>query len=164
MPAPAHADERFERLKTRIWELCEFLTDVMQVSSLSHPFPYRVGLHSSCHGLRELRLGPCSERMVEQPNKVRQLLEMVPELELVELQRADECCGFGGTFAVAEEGVSVMMGADRVADHVQAGAQVMTATDTSCLMHMDGIIRSRKQTLVIIHVAEILAGRSLPSS
>ncbi|MEO8269446.1 MAG: (Fe-S)-binding protein [Aureliella sp.] len=159
-----HADERFERMKTRVWELCEFLTDVMHVSSLPHPFPYRVGLHSSCHGLRELRLGPCSERVVEQPNKVRQLLEMVPELELVELQRVDECCGFGGTFAVAEEGVSVMMGADRVADHVQAGAQVMTATDTSCLMHLDGIIRRRKQPLAIMHVAEILAGRSLPSS
>ena len=159
-----HADERFERMKTRVWELCEFLTDVMHVSSLPHPFPYRVGLHSSCHGLRELRLGPCSELMVERPNKVRQLLKMVPELELVELQRVDECCGFGGTFAVAEEGVSVMMGADRVADHLQAGAQVMTATDTSCLMHMDGIIRRRKQPLVIMHVAEILAGRSLPSS
>lgn len=156
-----HADERFERMKSRVWELCEFLVDVMHVDSLPHPFPHRVGLHSSCHGLRELRLGACSERMGEQPDKVRQLLAMVPELELVELERGDECCGFGGTFAVAEEGVSVMMGADRVADHLRAGAEVMTATDTSCLMHMDGIIRRRRQPLVTMHIAEILAGRSL---
>ncbi len=159
-----HRDARFERLKTRIWELCEFLVDVMHVESMPHPFPHRVGLHKSCHGLRELRLGGCSELMVERVDKVAHLLGLVPELELVELQREDECCGFGGMFSVSEEGVSIMMGADRVADHVQAGAEVMTATDTSCLMHMQGIIRRRKQPLVTMHVAEILAGRSLPSS
>ncbi len=157
-----HADARFDRLKTRVWELCEFLVDVLKVESLPHAFPHRVGLHSSCHGLRELRLGACSERMGVQPDKVRDLLRKVPQLELVELQRADECCGFGGTFAVAEEGVSVLMGADRVADHIQAGAEVMTATDTSCLMHMDGILRRRKQPLAIMHIAEILAGRKMP--
>jgi L-lactate dehydrogenase complex protein LldE len=99
--------------------------------------------------------------MGPQPDKVRSLLQMVPNLELVELQRGDECCGFGGTFAVAEEGVSVMMGNDRVQDHIQAGAEVMTATDTSCLMHMGGLIRRRKQPLVTMHIAEILAGRSI---
>ena len=154
-----HADQRFDRLRTRVWELCEFLVDVMGVTQWSTPFPHRVGLHSSCHGLRELRLGACSERMDQQPDKVRQLLKLVPELELVELQRADECCGFGGTFAVAEEGVSVMMGVDRVLDHLQAGAEVMTATDTSCLMHMQGLIRRRGQDLATMHIAEVLAGR-----
>lgn len=156
-----HADERFERMKTRVWELCEFLVDVLHVDSWPHPFPHRVGLHSSCHGLRELRLGACSERMGEQPDKVRRLLSFVPELTLVELERSDECCGFGGTFAVAEEGVSVMMGVDRVTDHVRAGAEVMTATDTSCLMHMDGLIRRRRDPLATMHIAEILAGRPL---
>ncbi len=156
-----HADARYEKLKSCTWELCEFLVDVLKVTSLPHPFPHKVGLHSSCHGLRELRLGSCSERMDAQPDKVRDLLRMVPQLELVELQRSDECCGFGGTFAVAEEGVSIMMGADRVADHLQAGAEIMTATDTSCLMHMDGIIRRRKQPLAIMHIAEILAGRKI---
>jgi len=153
-----HGDERYTRLKTRVWELCEFLVDVMQVGSMPHPFPHRVGLHSSCHGLRELRLDSCSERVGKQPSKVRRLLEMVPGLELVELQRGDECCGFGGTFAVAEEGVSIMMGADRVADHVNAGAEVMTATDASCLMHLQGIVSRRRQPLVTMHIAEILAG------
>jgi L-lactate dehydrogenase complex protein LldE len=156
-----HSDPRFERMKTRVWELCEFLVDVLHVDSWPNSFPHRVGLHASCHGLRELRLGACSERMGQQPDKVRSLLQMVPQLELVELQRGDECCGFGGTFAVAEEGVSVMMGTDRVNDHIQAGAEVMTATDTSCLMHMDGLIRRRRQPLVTMHIAEILAGRAI---
>lgn len=156
-----HNDPRYERLRGRVWELCEFLVDVLKVDAWPHPFPHRVGLHSSCHGLRELRLDACSERTGPQPSKVRRLLELVPELQLVELQRPDECCGFGGTFAVAEEGVSVQMGVDRVRDHIDAGAEVMTATDASCLMHLEGLIRRRQQPLVTMHIAEILAGHPL---
>jgi L-lactate dehydrogenase complex protein LldE len=85
----------------------------------------------------------------------------VEDIQLVELARPDECCGFGGTFAVGEEAVSVLMGADRIADHVQAGAEVMTATDSSCLMHMEGIIRRRKLPIRTMHVAQILAGRGI---
>ncbi|MCA9134800.1 MAG: (Fe-S)-binding protein, partial [Planctomycetales bacterium] len=146
-------------LRTRVWELCEFLVDVLNVQGWSTPFPYRVGWHPSCHGLRELRLGACSERMGPQRDKVRELLSRLPEIELVELQRADECCGFGGTFAVAEEGVSVLMGADRLQDHLQAGAQILAATDSSCLMHMEGIARRRQLPLVTMHIAQILAGQ-----
>ncbi len=153
-----HADARYEHLKTHTWELCEFLVDVLEVDSMPVRFPHRVGLHSSCHGLRELRLDACSELMRPQVSKVRKLLEMVEGLQIVPLSRGDECCGFGGTFAVAEEAVSVLMGADRVADHVAAGAEVMTATDASCLMHMEGIIRRRKIPLPTMHIAEILAG------
>lgn len=161
-PASLESDPRYRHLQSHTWEFCEFLVDVLKIESLADPFPHRVGLHSSCHGLRELRLGPCSERRGQQPiDKIRKLLGMVPELELVELQRSDECCGFGGTFAVAEEGVSILMGADRINDHLQAGAQVMTATDTSCLMHMDGICRRRGLPLATMHIAEIIAGRPL---
>ena len=156
-----HLDARFDRMRKHVWELCEFLVDVLGVERLPARFPYRVGLHSSCHGLRELRLGACSERMGPQNDKVRRLLQSVEGIELVELSRPDECCGFGGTFAVAEEAVSVLMGADRIADHVQAGAQVMTATDTSCLMHMEGIIRRRGLPLRTMHIAQILAGRDI---
>lgn len=152
------SDARYERLKSHTWELCEFLVDVMKIESVPVRFPHRVGLHSSCHGLRELRLDACSELMRGQPSKVRKLLTSVEALELVELKRCDECCGFGGTFAVAEEAVSVLMGADRVEDHIAAGAEVMTATDASCLMHMEGIIRRRKLPLRTMHIAEILAG------
>jgi L-lactate dehydrogenase complex protein LldE len=156
-----HRDARYDHLKEHIWELCEFLSDVINVQSMPHPFPYRVGLHSSCHGLRELRLDACSERTGIQPSKVRKILELVPEITLVDLNRKDECCGFGGTFAVAEEGVSVMMGEDRIADHLQAGADYITATDASCLMHLDGLVRRNKQPLKTLHVAEILAGRNV---
>lgn len=157
-----HADASFERVKGRVWELCEFLVDVLGISTnellQSSPFPHRVGLHSSCHGLRELRLDPCSERQGQQVSKVRQLLGLVPQIELVELDRSDECCGFGGTFAVAEEGVSVLMGKDRIADHEKANAEFMTATDASCLMHLEGIAKRRKSPLKVLHIAEILAG------
>lgn len=156
-----HQNERYDRLRTHVWELCEFLVDVLTVERLPVRFPYRVGLHASCHGLRELRLGPCSERTTPRINKVWQLLSTLEGIELVELARPDECCGFGGTFAVGEEAVSVLMGADRIADHIQAGAEVMTATDSSCLMHMEGIIRRRKLPLRTMHIAQILAGREI---
>jgi L-lactate dehydrogenase complex protein LldE len=149
----------FEQTCARTMELCEFLTDVMKIESLAVKFPYRVGLHSSCHGLRELRLDKCSERRGIQVSKVRRLLEMVEGIEFVKLQREDECCGFGGTFAVAEEGVSVLMGRDRCEDHIQAGAQVIAATDMSCLMHMEGILRRQKNTIPVMHVAQVLMGR-----
>ncbi|RMG36351.1 MAG: (Fe-S)-binding protein, partial [Planctomycetota bacterium] len=121
-------------------------------------FPYRVGLHQSCHGLRELRLGPDSERVEQRPHKIRNLLETVEGLQLVPLERPDECCGFGGTFAVTEEAVSCMMGRDRIADHRNAGAQVIVAGDMSCLMHLDGLIRRDGVPLRVKHVAEVLAG------
>ena len=97
-------------------------------------------------------------------SKARQLLELVDGLSLVDLERPDECCGFGGTFAVTEEAVSCMMGRDRVHDHLQAGAEVMTAGDMSCLMHMDGLIRRDGKPLPVMHIAQILAGHPLPST
>jgi L-lactate dehydrogenase complex protein LldE len=153
-----HGHVRFQRLKSRVWELCEFLSDVLDVQEMPHRFPHKVGLHSSCHGLRELRLDPCSERTGPQVSKVRRVLEMVPQIQLVELNRPDECCGFGGTFAVAEEGVSVMMGRDRLQDHLQAGAEYIVATDASCLMHLDGLARRNRDPIRTLHVAEVLAG------
>ncbi|MCG5054136.1 MAG: (Fe-S)-binding protein [Myxococcales bacterium] len=155
-------DTAFASLKARTFELCEFLTDVLKVDTWTGRFPYKVGLHQSCHGLRELHLGKPSELMNEAPNKVRQLLAGLEGLELVSLARPDECCGFGGTFAVAEEAVSCMMGQDRIADHNQAGTAVLTAADMSCLMHLEGILRRQGQTIAVMHVAQILAGRPVP--
>jgi len=152
----------FERLKQRTYELCEYLTDILRIKSLDVRFPHRVGLHQSCHGLRELRLGRSSELMRTPFNKARQALELVRDIEFIELKRPDECCGFGGTFAVAEEAVSCMMGRDRIHDHLQGGAEVLTATDMSCLMHLEGLIRRDRRPLPVMHVAEILAGRPVP--
>jgi L-lactate dehydrogenase complex protein LldE len=147
----------FTELKSHTFELTEFLVDELKVESVQGKFAHRVGLHQSCHGLRELRLGSSSEVVGESFNKARQLLESLEGIVLTQLKRPDECCGFGGTFAVAEEAVSCMMGLDRIHDHEQAGTEVLTANDMSCLMHLDGLIRRQKKPIRVMHIAEILA-------
>lgn len=147
----------FDDLKGKTFELCEFLHDVLKVERVEGRFPHKVGLHQSCHGLRELRLGSDSEIVGPPFNKVRRLLEGLEGISFAELQRPDECCGFGGTFAVSEEAVSCMMGLDRIHDHEQAGTEVLTAGDMSCLMHLEGLIRRQRKPMRVMHVAEILA-------
>jgi len=147
----------FEKLKAHTYELCEFLVDVLGVRAAKGRFPHRVALHQSCHGLRELGLGIPSESMHPRTNKVSALVGSIEGIELVPLARADECCGFGGTFAVAEEAVSALMGRDRLADHARAGAEIVTGTDVSCLMHLEGLARREGRKLRFMHVAEVLA-------
>lgn len=147
----------------RTFELTEYLVDVLKVGAIGGRFPYRVGLHQSCHGLRELRLGRSSETVGPSFSKAKQLLDTIEGLELVTLARSDECCGFGGTFAVNEEAISCMMGQDRIHDHEQAGAQVLTANDMSCLMHLQGLILRQRKPIRVMHIAEILAGRNVPN-
>jgi L-lactate dehydrogenase complex protein LldE len=147
-----------EALRPRVFELCEFLHDVVGARSFPAKFPHRVGLHPGCHGLRELRLGRSSELRVPAFDKVRTLLCAVEGLTLVEPSRPDECCGFGGTFALAEHAVSGRMGRDRVGDHAAAGAEVITSTDVSCLLQLEGIARRTGSPVRTLHVAEILAG------
>jgi L-lactate dehydrogenase complex protein LldE len=154
-------DKNVERFSQRVFELCEFLTDVLHVERIDGKFPHCVGVHQSCHGLRELRLGKSSEMVVSPFSKAHKLLGSLEGIQFAELKRPDECCGFGGTFAVAEEAVSCMMGRDRVADHEQAGTEVLTALDMSCLMHLDGLIRRDGKRIRVMHVAEILAGRAV---
>lgn len=147
-----------EHLKAHTYELCEFLHDVLHVEKVEGRFPHKVGLHRSCHGLRELRLGAGSERNVPGFDKVKKLLSSLEGITLLEPSRADECCGFGGTFAVNEEAVSCMMGKDRIADHEKQGAEIIAGIDMSCLMHMDGLIRRAGKPIRVRHVAELLAG------
>lgn len=85
----------------------------------------------------------------------------MPGLQLVGLKRVDECCGFGGTFAINEEAVSCMMGNDRIHDHEEAGTEVMTAGDMSCLMHLQGLLVRQKKPIKIMHLAQIFAGRAV---
>ncbi|QEG41456.1 (Fe-S)-binding protein [Roseimaritima ulvae] len=153
--------ERFENVRDKTLELSQFLYRVAKPESFPHAFPHRVGLHNSCHGLRELRLGSCSERMTRWDDSVCELLSRVPELQWAELQRSDECCGFGGTFAVAEADVSAAMGRSRIADHADAGAEVMVAGDMSCLMHLQGLIQRDQRPLHTMHFAQVLAGRPI---
>lgn len=154
-------DDAYERVQSRTFELCEYLHDELKVASLDVSFPHRASLHQSCHGLRELRLGCSSESMAGGVDKIRQVLGLVDGIELLTPQRVDECCGFGGTFAVSEAEVSAAMGRDRVADHVAAGSDVIVSADMSCLMHLQGIIRRENNPLEVMHVAQVLAGREL---
>ncbi len=143
-------------IRENIYELVEFLTDILKVDSLNARFPYKVGLHQSCHGLRGLHLAKMSELVGTPFSKPEKLLSLVKGLELVALERKDECCGFGGTFCVGEEAVSVKMGVDRVTDHTKSGAEYITSPDLSCLMHLEGILHRNQSKLKIIHIAEIL--------
>jgi L-lactate dehydrogenase complex protein LldE len=149
--------KRENTVRSRTLELSEFLVNVLQVKRIEGQFPHQVGIHQSCHGLRELRLAASSEVMTERPGMMTGLLNGLNGISFSKLQREDECCGFGGTFAVAEEAVSCMMGEDRIQDHLESGTAVLTAGDMSCLMHLDGIIRRQKHDIKVMHFAEILA-------
>jgi L-lactate dehydrogenase complex protein LldE len=150
-------EEAATHIRQHIYELAEFLTDVLHVESLpAAKFPHKVGVHVSCHGQRGLGLSQMSELVAAPFSKPQQLLQMVEGLELVNLKRTDECCGFGGTFCVFEEAVSVKMGKDRITDHVNNGAEYITGNDVSCLMHLEGILRRQNSPVKVLHIAEIL--------
>ncbi len=143
-------------LRSKIFELSEFLVDVMQIEPPKGNFPLRVGFHSSCHGQRGLRLGSSSELHTPEFNKALQLLSGISGLEWVELDRKDECCGFGGTFAVTEEAISIQMGKDRLQDHLSKDAELIVGGDMSCLMHLQGIASREKKQVRFMHFAEVL--------
>jgi len=147
-----------EKIRKNIYELTSFLTDILKIENLNSTFPHKVGMHQSCHGQRGLKLAQMSELNAPAFSKPQQLLDKVKGIEMVELDRKDECCGFGGTFCVAEEAVSVKMGQDRVADHARHQVEYITGVDVSCLMHMEGILKRQKSNIKTIHIAEILNG------
>lgn len=149
------------KVRQNTYELCEFIVDVLKLEDLKIEYPHKVGIHQSCHGLRGLKLGKSSELMTESYNKVRSLLEKASGIELITLDREDECCGFGGTFSIFEPAISAKMGKERVHDHLRNGAEIITATDMSCLMHMEGIIRRRNENIKVVHIAEILNSNRL---
>jgi L-lactate dehydrogenase complex protein LldE len=156
-----HDDKQPERARTvahKVYELTSFLTDILKVTDLPSRFPHKVGMHQSCHGQRGLHLSSMTELVAPAFSKPGYLLSMVKDLDLVELDRKDECCGFGGTFCVTEEAVSAKMGKDRVADHLDHGAQYITGVDMSCLMHMEGILKRQGSKVKVLHIAEILNG------
>lgn len=153
-------EKESHELSTRVYELTEFLVDVLKINTIESYFPFKVGLHQSCHGQRGLKISQMTELVAPPFSKTEQLLKGVAGIELIELSRKDECCGFGGTFCVTEEAVSVKMGKDRIADHIVHGADFITGNDVSCLMHMEGLLRRKKSSVKIIHVAEILNARN----
>lgn len=156
---PSHVSgSRAETVAGRTLEFCEFLVEHKVATKNLGRFPHRVGLHASCHALRELRLGTPSEtREPERVDPARLLLSSIQDLRLVDLTRRDECCGFGGIFSVEEEAVSSRMGLDRLADHRLAGSEVITSTDVSCLFQLDGLARRSDFNFRTMHIAELLA-------
>ncbi len=143
-------------IRKHIYELSEFMTDVLKVEKLQAKFPHKVGLHQSCHGQRGLKLTQMSELVAEPFSKTERLLNMVEGLSIVALDRKDECCGFGGTFCVTEEAVSVKMGKDRITDHIKHEAEFIVGSDVSCLMHLEGIMKRQGSKIKVKHIAEIL--------
>jgi L-lactate dehydrogenase complex protein LldE len=139
-----------ERLHGRpVYELTEFLVDVLGVEDVGASFPHRVTLHPTCHSVRALEVG----------DRPARLLRAVRGIELVELGEALECCGFGGTFAVKNADVSMAMLSDKLRHVLDTRAEVCTAVDTSCLMHIGGALRRQRAGVRTMHIAEILAAR-----
>ncbi len=142
-------------------EFCAFLHDeigVAAVAGLGAALPLCVAVHIGCHTLRRLGLARASELGVPSFDKVRSLLATVQGLRFAEPARPDECCGFGGTFAVNEAAVSAKMGRDRLREYRAAGAAAIVSTDMSCIMHLEGLARADGTRLPMVHVAQVLAG------
>jgi L-lactate dehydrogenase complex protein LldE len=131
----------------RTYELSEFIVDVLGVTDVGARFPHRVTYHPTCHGLRMLRLG----------DKPLSLLRAVRDIDLVELPGADECCGFGGTFALKNSEVSTAMLVDKCAAVTGTDAEFVAAVDNSCLAHIGGGLSRQNAAAATIHYAEILA-------
>jgi L-lactate dehydrogenase complex protein LldE len=148
--------EPVKAVRSNIFEFVHFIIEVLRIKNIEGSFPYTVGLHLSCHGQRGLGNATVSERTPHHEGELHSLLTSINNIKLTPLDRNDECCGFGGTFCVAEEAVSARMGKDRVKDHVRNGTQIITSGDMSCLMHLDGIIRREKFPIKVMHIAEIL--------
>jgi L-lactate dehydrogenase complex protein LldE len=141
--------ERCPAVAGRVFELTEFLVDRLGVVDVGATFPHRVTLHPTCHSLRLLEVG----------DRPRRLLEAVRGIDLVELPDATECCGFGGTFAVKNADTSMAMLSDKLRRILDTRAEVCTAADNSCVMHIGGALRRQRTGVRSMHLAEILAAR-----
>jgi L-lactate dehydrogenase complex protein LldE len=139
--------QRVALLLPRVWEFSEFLTKKLDLTDVGAYYPHRVTYHASCHGMRSLGLG-------DGPQK---LLKAVRGLDLVEISNLEQCCGFGGTFAVKNADVSSAMLAEKTRAVLNTGAEECTACDNSCLMHIQGALHRQRTGVGTRHIAEILA-------
>jgi L-lactate dehydrogenase complex protein LldE len=139
-------------LGARVFELSELLIDRLGVEDVGAELHARAAYHPTCHSLRGLRVG----------DRPYRLLRAVTGLELVDLPRADECCGFGGTFAVKNSETSAAMGEDKAAAVEASGADVLVSGDRSCLMHIGGVLSRNASRVRTLHLAEVLAAGDAP--
>lgn len=145
--------EDVARLTPRVFELAEFLVQKLGVEDVGAYYPHRVTYHPTCHSLRVLHLGDAPLR----------LLRKVRGIDLVELPNADQCCGFGGTFAIKNAETSTAMLADKMRNVLDTGAEALTAGDSSCLMHIGGGLSRLRSGTETVHLAEILASTDAPA-
>lgn len=138
------------------FELCEFIAGPLTRPTLAGRFPHRVAMHLGCHAQRGLRLGGSSELHEAASGPMHTLLTGLNGLTLVPLDRPDECCGFGGSFAVGEPDVSAAMGRDKLADAAAHDAEVLVSSDPSCLLHLEAVAARRGNALRTMHIAELL--------
>ena len=146
----ASLQERLAELSPKVYELSEFLVDVLEVEDVGASFPHTVTYHPTCHSLRMLGVG----------DRPMRLLRAVHGIDLRELPAAMECCGFGGTFAVKNADTSVAMGSDKARHVRETGAEVLVAGDSSCLMHIGGLLSRQRSGVRVMHLAEVLAAEA----
>ncbi|MBY0481685.1 MAG: (Fe-S)-binding protein [Chitinophagaceae bacterium] len=139
--------QQAKKISEKVFELSEFLIQVLQVDDLGASFAGKVTYHDSCAGLRECHI----------KTEPRQLLSKVAGLELIEMNDVETCCGFGGTFAVKFEPISIAMGEQKITNAQATQADYLVSTDMSCLMHIDGCLKNHHSNMKVLHLADILA-------
>jgi L-lactate dehydrogenase complex protein LldE len=155
-----NASPEREHVRSHVYDLVEFLHDILKVETFSGvSFPHRLALHNSCSAIRGLNMASMSER-VHDPvfNKPKALLEGVAGVEIVDFERPDECCGFGGTFSATEEAVSARMGYDKLEYMTKTQPEYVVSSDMSCLMHLEGCARRQGSQIQFRHLAQVLNG------
>ncbi|HRZ42418.1 MAG TPA: (Fe-S)-binding protein [Bacteroidales bacterium] len=137
---------QYKNLHPNLFEVTDYLVNVMNITDVGAVFPHRVTYHDACAALREYGIR-------EEPRK---LLANVEGLTLIEMEESDTCCGFGGTFAVKNEPISVAMGQQKVEFAMATGAEYIVSTEASCLMHLQGIIDKQNLPIKTIHIVDVL--------
>lgn len=137
----------YKQLQKNIFEFTDFLVNVLKVTDVGATFEASVSYHDSCSALREYGI----------KDEPRILLQNVNGLEIREMEDSEVCCGFGGTFSVKNEPISIAMAEQKVQNSIDTGAEYIVSTEASCLMHLDGYIKKNKLPIKTIHIADILA-------
>ena len=138
---------KYKRLNKNIFELTDFLVNVLKITDLGATFNHKVTYHDSCAALREYGI----------KDEPRELLKHVKGLELIEMKDTDVCCGFGGTFSVKHEAISTAMADQKVQNALETKAEYIISTDSSCLMHQEGFIKKHNKPIKVAHIADVLA-------
>ena len=134
------------QLRKRIYELTDYLVNVLKIEDVGASFNAKATIHDSCAGLREYGL----------KDEARRLLANVKGLEIIEMEDTDVCCGFGGTFSVKHESIATAMAEQKVENAVKTGAGYIISTEASCLMHLQGYISRNKIPIKVLHIADVL--------